>query len=123
MVEWGGLENRCTFAGTEGSNPSPSATLRSSSFGWLAPVSRTKLVELGVSSEALAKEDWFEPSPVNSAISIKQQRFRSADLIRQPNRRVWQASCSALSSPNERSCTANALPSHRERPPPTFTNC
>ncbi len=25
MVERGGLENRCTLAGTEGSNPSPSA--------------------------------------------------------------------------------------------------
>lgn len=37
-----------------------STTLRSSSFGWLTPVSRTKSVELGVSSEALAKEDWFE---------------------------------------------------------------
>ncbi len=28
MVERGGLENRCTFAGTVGSNPTPSATLR-----------------------------------------------------------------------------------------------
>ena len=25
MVEWGGLENRCAFRGTEGSNPSLSA--------------------------------------------------------------------------------------------------
>ena len=28
MVERGGLENRCAFAGTEGSNPSPSAIYR-----------------------------------------------------------------------------------------------
>ncbi len=26
MVEWGGLENRCTLAGTVGSNPTPSAS-------------------------------------------------------------------------------------------------
>ncbi len=25
VVEWGGLENRCAFAGTVGSNPTPSA--------------------------------------------------------------------------------------------------
>ena len=29
MVERGGLENRCTLAGTVGSNPTPSATLES----------------------------------------------------------------------------------------------
>ena len=29
MVEWGGLENRCAFAGTVGSNPTLSATLNS----------------------------------------------------------------------------------------------
>ncbi len=27
VVEWGGLENRCTLAGTVGSNPTPSALI------------------------------------------------------------------------------------------------
>ena len=49
-AEWGGLENRCTFIGTVGSNPTLSATLRSSNFGRHA---RSE-VELGVSHEALA---------------------------------------------------------------------
>ena len=43
-----------------GSIPSASTTLRSSSFGWLTPVSRAKSVELGLSAEALAQADWFE---------------------------------------------------------------
>ena len=48
VVERGGLENRCTCEGTEGSNPSLSATLRSSNFRRYASE-----VELGVSHEAL----------------------------------------------------------------------
>ena len=68
MVEGARLESAYTaMSRIVGSNPTPSATLRSSSFGWLTPVSRTKSVELGVSSEALAKEDWFEVSPMISA--------------------------------------------------------
>ena len=74
-------------------------------------------------AEALAKEGLFERSPVSSAISIMQQRFRIADLIEQPNGRVWRALRGALSAPKVRSCTADALPSHGERPSPVFTNC
>ena len=36
MVDRGGLENRCTRKGTVGSNPTPSATLRPSGYGWRA---------------------------------------------------------------------------------------
>ena len=38
MVEWGGLENRCTLTGTVGSNPTPSADADKKNFwmrqGW-----------------------------------------------------------------------------------------
>jgi hypothetical protein len=71
------LENRCARERTESSNISLSATLRSSSFGWLTPAGRAKSFERGVSSdlqsaeadfrsakaEALAKEDGFEYLP------------------------------------------------------------
>ena len=54
MVERGGLENRCTFAGTVGSNPTPSASLRSSSFGWQATKWTGARRRLGVGTSAEA---------------------------------------------------------------------
>ena len=66
-VEGTGLENRQGLALLVGSNPTPSATLRFSRFGWLTPVWQATSIALGVSSEALVKEDAFEISPDLSA--------------------------------------------------------
>ena len=47
-----------------GSNPTLSASLRSSSFGWLTPEASQSEIRAKLPAEALAKEGWFRKRPM-----------------------------------------------------------
>ena len=73
MVERGGLENRCTFAGTVGSNPTPSANYRYKP-GHFAPVSYLYTISYAAQGllELIPIQLAATPSPLQQSVVRRQ---------------------------------------------------